>query len=88
MQITKIDVRKATNKKARVYVNGGNNLDLTSKDLPELRVLMAQKADKFGVSKDLLAHAKFSRTAGCSCGCSPGFILETKDIGDVFVEVK
>lgn len=31
---------------------------------------------------------KWSQYAGCSCGCSPGFIGSTKDNVEIFVDVK
>lgn len=31
------------------------------------------------IEQELKAKARFSHKAGCSCGCSPGFILEDKN---------
>jgi len=37
------------------------------------RPLLPQILSELGLPQDLDVH--YSRTAGCSCGCSPGFIL-------------
>lgn len=35
-----------------------------------------------------LSKAKWSQSAGCACGCSPGFILEEHWGQDVFVQLE
>ena len=37
-----------------------------------------------GLQSDVADKAKFSRKAGCACGCSPGFILQMR--GDIYIE--
>ena len=32
--------------------------------------------------------ARWSQKAGCSCGCSPGFVLDTHEGRDIFVDLK
>lgn len=46
--------------------------------------------DSIAAAKNLLRElevdfARFSRKAGCSCGCSPGFLLNRRLRRDVFV---
>ena len=49
---------------------------------------IAQRLVKMGLissPKDL----SWSQTAGCSCGCSPGFILKNGQVGkEVFIDLK
>jgi len=54
---------KSEYKNGRVYVEG--NIDLA--DLKQVRKKLKEM---------FTCYVSFSRTAGCSCGCSPGFILK------------
>jgi hypothetical protein len=57
--------------------------------LPEaLAQLLADKSLR-DVEALVMAKATWSQRAGCSCGCSPGFVLDAVDVGyDVHVTVK
>jgi len=50
--------------------------DLISKDLMEKEIIIS--------SRDL----KWSQKAGCTCGCSPGFIVDGPKGKEVFVTIK
>jgi len=52
-------------------------------ELKTLRAIADKAAEGLGVRVD-----RFSRKAGCSCGCSPGFVLEGAWNQDVFVHVE
>ncbi len=42
---------------------------------------------RFMAEHSIQGKPRFSRTAGCSCGCSPGFIVEG-DVGkEIFIDV-
>ena len=93
MQVTKVDVRKGEfGKKTRVYVfpKGESLMDN----------LMNRKARPYTVyKKEVLPEvframglpentkAKWSQYAGCSCPCSPGFVLDVRG-SEVFVDVE
>jgi hypothetical protein len=61
---------------------------LSRHDRPEneYRVLLPEALKALGRNPQV--RAKWSQKAGCSCGCSPGFVLETRDNMNIFVTVK
>ena len=93
MQVSKVDVRRnGTGAKTRVYVfpKGETLMDN----------LMNRKARPYTVyKKEVLpsvframglpenTKARWSQYAGCSCPCSPGFVLDVRG-SDVFVDVE
>lgn len=66
--------RRAGHRKDRVFVWA---TDAEGKDL----TLAAEK----NLLSDLDLLGRFSAKAGCSCGCSPGFVRETRTNWDTFV---
>lgn len=68
--------------KPRLYV-GGALLDKKEKELT-YRQMIAWAKDYFGPTLNLILNReveiKFSSKAGCSCGCSPGFIIQDPSI--------
>jgi hypothetical protein len=91
IQIVKAEVRnnryKESNKKGRLYFfiereSVLNNLmDRRSRPYNEYRKKISDALQIAGVSKEhaeeVAKKAGWSQTAGCSCGCSPGFIDKT-----------
>ncbi len=85
------DAEKSTSK-TRIYVSPENETIYEN--------LLARHGRPFKVYKDQIipelisrgiipetSKVKWSQKAGCSCGCSPGFIVEG-DLGrDIFVDV-
>lgn len=67
--------------KPRLYI-GGNIDKLSGTD--NYRKQIAWAKEYFGPVLDKLVNRhvelKFSRTAGCRCGCSPGFIVQDGSI--------
>lgn len=47
------------------------------------RKLMPQVLEKVGLNPNM--KGQWSRKAGCSCGCSPGFVMEDRGMFDVYV---
>lgn len=64
--------------KPRLYV-GGKLVDETEKEIGH-RSAIAWAKEHFGSTLEKVLNRKikmrFSSKAGCSCGCSPGFIIE------------
>jgi hypothetical protein len=50
----------------------------------EFRKLMPEILKQAGLED---VKFRWSQTAGCSCGCSPGFILESSAHKDIFVHI-
>ena len=40
------------------------------------------------ITKDIFTQANWSQTAGCRCGCSPGFIMKNFDNYEIFVTIR
>jgi len=54
--------------------------------IPEI-IKRANKKGEMGIPVNV--KARWSQRAGCSCGCSPGFILDCEPEGkEIFVELK
>lgn len=47
--------------------------------------VMPAVLEKMGLSKD--TKFRWSQKAGCACGCSPGFIIDSDNGADVFVSI-
>lgn len=69
-------------RKSRAYVNGSLVREKEKELGYRKSITWAKEYFKPVLSRILLKddiQMKFSRTAGCQCGCSPGFIIETSD---------
>lgn len=85
LKVAKIDTRDAEVKKfsykSKIYIwpEGESLLDnlinRDSRPLKAYRAVMEKALDSLGISRDGL-EIKWSRKAGCGCGCSPGFIVD------------
>jgi hypothetical protein len=53
----------------------------------EYRKLLPQVFERLGITEEIQGNAKWSQYAGCSCPCSPGFILKVKYDQDIWVTV-
>jgi len=77
------------NKKARVYINIQdesileNLMNRKSRPIKLFRALLPDVYKKLGVD----SKARWSQYAGCSCPCSPGFILDDVYGKTVYVTV-
>lgn len=67
-------------RKVRVYFFAS---DLSTK---ARRLLLPEALERAGIDPALAATAKWSSRGGCSCGCSPAFIVEAVRDFDVFVK--
>ena len=92
MKATKIDVREKWNGKSRVYIfPKGENLvenliNRRTRPYTEYRKqVMPDVLEAMGLPRD--TKVKWSRYAGCSCPCSPRFIVPGYG-KEVFVEVE
>ena len=92
MKATKIDVREKWNGKSRVYIfPKGENLvenliNRRTRPYTEYRKqVMPDVLEAMGLPRD--TKVKWSRYAGCSCPCSPGFIVPGWN-QEVFVDVE
>ena len=93
MQVTNVDVRDVRGgKKTRVYVfPKGESLYenlMNRRTRPHTvyrKEVLPAVFRAMGLPEN--TRARWSRYAGCSCPCSPGFVLETSG-AEVFVEVE
>ena len=92
MKATKIDVREKWNGKSRVYIfPKGENLvenliNRRTRPYTEYRKqVMPDVLEAMGLARD--TKVKWSQYAGCSCPCSPGFIVPGWN-QEVFVDVE
>lgn len=53
-----------------------------------LKATKAQVTELLAALGETTAEATFSRTAGCSCGCSPGFVIKGSRFGNVDLWVR
>ena len=88
MKIKKIIVKEAEYSKSRVYFlpdeTIGENLEnRRGRPYNEYRKMLPKVFKKAGIPE---VKANWRQTAGCSCGCSPGFILEHEGV-DIFVDI-
>lgn len=83
--------RREYNSKPRVYVSPKGETVLenfakrTERPITTYRHAAKQALKELGIEGQL----RWSQKAGCSCGCSPGFVLSTDEDGrfDIFVEI-
>lgn len=92
-----ITVRQMTNRfvgghavKPRLYI-GGSAVDEHDSDSMKKRIAWAK--EHFGPTLQKILNKpvdiRFSSKAGCSCGCSPGFIIEDTSIPfDIWMNAK
>ena len=78
--------------KSRLYVNG-SGVKKIEEELSHRKATEKIKEVFSPALRELLKSdelkMRFSRTAGCSCGCSPGFILENVDTPfDIWMDVE
>ena len=92
MKATKIDVRRSSGKRSRVYIfpKGESLIEnlMNRKGRPynEYRKqVMPDVLEAMGLPRD--TKVKWSQYAGCSCPCSPGFIVPGWN-QEVFVDVE
>lgn len=62
-----------------------NLINRRSRPMTEYRKLLPSVFAKAGLPTD--TKVKWRQTAGCSCGCSPGFIIDNMSKFDVFVTI-
>ena len=62
-----------------------NLLKRRSRPVDEYRRLLPKVFTWAGLPAD--TKASWSQRAGCRCGCSPGFVLNTTGASDLFVDV-
>lgn len=88
-QVNKVERRARSTRESavhgRVYVFGANDSKALRKEL------LPGVFEVLGLPKEALTteFTKWSSKAGCSCGCSPGFVVTHPELyrNDVFVEV-
>ena len=92
MKVTKVDVRDCWGKKTRVYVfPKGESLYenlMNRRERPYnvyKKEVLPSVFRAMGLPED--TKAKWSQYAGCSCPCSPGFVLDVRG-SEVFVDVE
>lgn len=92
MQVTKVDVRTMWGKKTRVYVFPQGETLLENLANRKSRPYTAYRKEvlpavfrAMGLPEN--TRAKWSQYAGCSCPCSPGFVLDVYG-KEVFVNVE
>lgn len=97
MRIKSVEVRKSINyKKPRIFIFPPeytaieNLFNRRNRPYQEWRkfipkaLRMISKKEKLSIPSDV--KARWSQKAGCSCGCSPGFILDCEPNGkNIFV---
>lgn len=93
MNITNVNIQDSGSmqRKTRIHVFASKNVleDAQTRFNKPFKAykqdILPQVLKVMGLAKD--TKAKWSQTAGCACGCSPGFIV-AEDLGrDVFVDV-
>ena len=92
MKISKLDVRSSDClKKTRIYFFVRNEsvmenlMKRHSRPHTEYRKLLPKVYKKARIDEKI--PVKWSQKAGCSCGCSPGFIVNSHFGKEVFVTV-
>jgi hypothetical protein len=86
--VTKQDKRDQSGTKTRVYVSPATETVLDnfvgrfSRPVPLMRLAMNAALRSLGI---VTAKAVWSQKAGCSCGCSPAFILAERLGFDIYV---
>lgn len=79
-------MKKEETKKTRIHLWWKDG-DMRENDLLYAREYRQELEELIARDVGVTGRVKFSRKAGCSCGCSPGFIAE-EDIGrTIFVDV-
>lgn len=81
--------------KARIYFFVKNEsvvdnlLNRRSRPYQAYRAILPTVLAAAGFSSELAQSARWSQKAGCSCGCSPGFIVDHRDVRgkDIFVDI-
>lgn len=64
------------------------NLDFKCKTWGQIGRAVSRMVNKVLVNElDDVKSARYSKTAGCSCGCSPGFIVDTQSRTARFVDI-
>jgi len=82
---------RGADRKTRVYLFAGDREThqvfdaLPTRQMQKLRRQVLREALE-AEGLDPNTKARWSRTAGCSCGCSPGFILEGDTGKDIFAD--
>ena len=54
----------------------------------EYKTHLATVLNKSDIPVSFIKHAQWSQKAGCSCGCSPGFIIKGHVGKEIFVTLK
>lgn len=78
--------------KPRLYMSHRNEsmvenlLNRRSRPTAVYRELLPEIFEKLGLPAT--TKARWSQKAGCGCGCSPGFIINTHGRWDAFAEIK
>lgn len=87
MKVTEVVVREARNAKRGYYYRPrihifpegesliDNLINRRSRPIKEFRAMAKQALESLDIDHSKL-DIKWSQKAGCSCGCSPGFIVE------------
>lgn len=86
--LERIAKEKETNKKMRVYVFA-ESCEAEGLSDKEYMVAARQTLSKVAIAAGYSADTKFrwSQKAGCSCGCSPGFICDDIKGVEAFVSI-
>lgn len=97
MEINKIEVRYSSEKrshKSRIYIFHSkesileNLVNRRSRPIDQYREIMPQILKKYQEETGYMPEkVRWSQKAGCSCGCSPGFIVDAHYNREVFVTV-
>ena len=102
MKVTKARADRYTKcRKARLYIFESGETVLENlqnrhdrprteyrKLLPEIFLKLNNPPRKDFSFEDFTKNVTWSQTAGCACGCSPGFIFKNIDYLEFFVDVK
>ena len=72
-------------KKTRVYLFGGPD-EMTSRQGRKIvQKILSARGAAMGIPADV--KVTFSQKAGCSCGCSPGFVLDHQTNFEIFADL-
>ena len=90
MKIKRVKVKDSSSWKSRVYFFPSESImenleKRRSRPYNEYRKLLPQVFKKAGIAVN--TKAAWRQSAGCACGCSPGFILDNKDGVEIFVDI-
>jgi len=73
--------------KTRVFWWYRNDKTLDADGYKTLKEAVVSIVNGMGKEKIKIADIKYDAFAGCSCGCSPGFIVPVRNGKDIFINI-